>query len=119
MLSALSAIFLGSQHAYSRLFVSFGLRRVLNGYWLVAEDTVLVSMSSDLILEAFGVEHVRWVTVQTADVITAPDSLEADRTVEVFTFLEEKCAVRPPAELNYDPGVLTRVALNVSEHVER
>ena len=106
-------------HVSSGLLVCFRFRWVLNGDRLVAKDTVLVSMSSDLILEACGVEHVRWVTIQTANVITAPDSLEADRTVEVFTFLEEKCAVRPPAELNYNPGILARVALNVSEHVER
>ena len=59
-------------------------------------------------------ENVRWVTVQTADVITTPDALKADRTVEVLAFLEEKSTIRPPAEFDYDPGVLSRVTLDVS-----
>ena len=97
---------------------SLRLRWILYYNWLVAENAVLVSMCLDLVLEAFCVEDVRRVASQTAYVIAAPDALKADRTIEVFAFLEEEGSIWPPAEFDYDPCVLAWVALDVPQDVQ-
>lgn len=85
----------------------------------MAKNTVLIVVVGNLAAEAVGVENmaVFLVAGQSAHTLSLPDALEADRTVEVFTFLEENSTIRQGTDLLGEPGALTWVALTDTDVV--
>ena len=86
---------------------------------LVTKDTILVVVKRNLVAETVCMVYVAIIllAVKSDDDLSFPDSLKANRTVEVLAFLKEKTAIRPEADFACKPCVLSWVCLTNTDAV--
>ncbi len=72
-------------------------------------------MKGNLVSEAICMENaaIVWVTVavKSNHSLTLPNAVEANSTVEILAFFEEKTSKRPASNSSCNPHVLARVCL--------